>query len=315
MGELIRYDSQAWAGLKALVLDSVASPHSKRAYRSGLDAFLFWYRAAFRGPISKAVVQAYKVELEKSGLSASTINQRLAAIRKLVSEAADNGLIPAALAAGVAKVKGAPRHGVRIGNWLDRAQAERLLNAPDSGTITGKRDRAILAVLIGCGLRRSEVAALDFQHIQLRDGRWVIIDLIGKHGRIRSIPMPVEAKAAIDDWTSAAGIGTGRVFRPINKGGRLTHESLTEKCIWWVLRKYAAGVGVPNLAPHDLRRTYAKLARRGGAALEQIQLSLGHASIQTTEVYLGSTQDLKDAPCDHLKLNWEPSSGKSQRAA
>jgi site-specific recombinase XerC len=85
------------------------------------------------------------------------------------------------LAAGVAKVKGAPRHGARIGNWLDRAQAERLLNAPDDSIITGKRDRAILAVLIGCGLRRSEVAGLDFQHLQLRDGRWMIVDLIGKH--------------------------------------------------------------------------------------------------------------------------------------
>ena len=115
--------------------------------------------------------------------------------------------------------------------------------------------------------------------------------------------------------TSAAGIRTGRVCRPINKGGRLTHESLTEKCVWWVLRKYAAGIGLPNLAPHDLRRSYAKLARQGGASLEQIQLSLGHASVQTTEIYLGSKQDLKDAPCDHLRLNWEPSPGESQKAA
>jgi site-specific recombinase XerD len=315
MGELIRYDSEVWAGLKTLVLDSVASRHSKRAYRGGLDAFLSWYRAEFRGPISKAVVYAYKVELERSGLSASTINQRLAAIRKLVSEAADNGLISGELAAGVAKVKGTPRHGVRIGNWLDRQQAEQLLNAPDRCTITGKRDRAILAVLIGCGLRRSEAAGLDFQHMQRREGRWVIVDLIGKHGRIRSVPMPNEAKVAIDEWTSAAEIRTGRVFRPINKGGRLTHESLTEKCIWSVLRKYAVGIGLPNLAPHDLRRSYAKLARQGGASLEQIQLSLGHASVQTTEIYLGSKQNLKDAPCDHLRLNWEPSPGESQKAA
>jgi site-specific recombinase XerD len=315
MGELIRYNADAWEGLKALVLDSVASPHSKRAYSGGLDAFLSWYRIEFRGPVSKAVVHAYKVELERSGLSASTINQRLAAIRKLVSEAADNGLISGELAAGVARVKGTPRHGIRIGNWLDRQQAEQLLNAPDRSTITGKRDRAILAVLIGCGLRRSEAAGLDFRHIQRREGRWVIVDLIGKHGRIRSVPMPDEAKAAINDRTSAAGIRTGRVFRPINKGGRLTHESLTEKCIWSVLRKYAAGIGLPNLAPHDLRRSYAKLARQGGASLEQIQLSLGHASVQTTEIYLGSKQDLKDAPCDHLRLNWEASPSESKKAA
>lgn len=113
MGELIRSDAQPWQALKNLVLDSVGSPHSKRAYGSALDAFLSWYRAGFRGPISKSVVQAYKAELERSGLSASSINQRLAAIRKLVSEAADNGLIAPELAAGVAKVKGAPQLGVR----------------------------------------------------------------------------------------------------------------------------------------------------------------------------------------------------------
>lgn len=315
MGELIRYDSQAWAKLEALVVDSVASPHSKRAYRHGLKSFFSWYRAAFRGPICKAVVQEYKAELETSGLSASSINQRLAAIRKLVSEAADNGLIPPALAAGVAKVKGASRHGVRMGNWLNHEQVAQLLDAPDRTTKIGKRDRAMLAVLIGCGLRRSEVVGLEFRHIQLRDGRWVIVDLIGKHGRIRSVPMPSEAKAVIDTWTAAAGLRGGRIFRPINKGGRITHESLTDKCVWSVLRKYAIDIGLETLAPHDMRRTYAKLARKGGAPLEQIQLSLGHASIQTTEVYLGSKQDLKDAPCDHLRLNWGVWSGKGEKAA
>ena len=79
MGELTRCDSEAWEGLKAFVLDSVASRHSKRAYRTGLNAFLSWYRAEFRVPVSKAVVHAYKAELERSGLAAKTINQRLAA--------------------------------------------------------------------------------------------------------------------------------------------------------------------------------------------------------------------------------------------
>jgi integrase len=198
---------------------------------------------------------------------------------------------------------------VRIGNWLDRGQIEQLVNLPDRSKLAGKRDRAILAVLIGCGLRRSEVTTLDFRHIQLREGRWVIVDLIGKHGRVRSVPMPDAVKAAIDEWAIAAQIRAGRVFRPINKAGYLTHDSLTEKCIWSVVRKYAEKIGLAKLAPHDLRRSYAKLARQGGAALEQIQLSLGHASLQTTEVYLGSKQDFKDAPCDHLRLNWGPRGG------
>ena len=254
----------------------------------------------------------YKARLEQAGLSASTINVRLAAVRKLVAEAADNGLIPPDLAAGIAKVKGASRLGVRMGNWLNKRQAERLINAPDTATNAGKRDRALFAVLIGCGLRRAEAAALTFAHIQQREGRWVIIDLVGKHGRVRSVPMPGWAKAAIDDWSAASGIQSGPVFRPVNKGDRVTCGTLTGSCIRLALRKYTARLGLANLAPHDLRRTYARLAHQGRAKLEQIQLSLGHASVQTTERYLGVKQDLADAPCDRLgmKLCSQPTGSK-----
>ena len=123
MGELIKYELGQWERLKSLALDSVTSPHSKRAYESALNHFLAWYHSESRLPISKAVVNAYKTQLEEARLSASTINVRLAAGRRLVSEAADNGLIPPDLAAGIAKVKGASRLGVRTGNWLERRQA------------------------------------------------------------------------------------------------------------------------------------------------------------------------------------------------
>jgi site-specific recombinase XerD len=93
--------------------------------------------------------------------------------------------------------------GIRVGNWLSVRQAQSLLNAPDVSTVRGLRDRAILAVLLGCGLRRSEVAALTFTHIQQRDGRWCIVDLKGKHSRVRTAPMPTWVKVAIDAWTSA----------------------------------------------------------------------------------------------------------------
>jgi len=305
MSELVRYDLAQWERLKALALDGLTSPHSKRAYESALNDFLNWYRAELRPPISKAVVNSYKAHLEARGRCASTINVRLSAVRKLVAEAADNGLIDPEMAAGIGRVRGVGRRGVRLGNWLDRSQAQQLIQAPDTATLTGKRDRALFAVLIGCGLRRSEAAGLEFEHIQQRQQRWVIVDLLGKHGRIRSIPMPGWTKADIDRWSTAAGIQTGRVFRPINRGGRLTHESLTDKCIWSVLRKYTAGLGLPKIAPHDLRRSYAKLAHQGHAPIEQIQLSLGHESIQTTERYLGVKQNLSDAPCDRLGLETE----------
>jgi len=305
MSELVRDDRAQWERLKALALDGLTSPNSKRAYESALNNFLTWYRAELRPPISKAVVNSYKAHLEARGCGASTINGRLSAVRKLVVEAADNGLIDPEMAAGIGRVRGVGRRGVRLGNWLDCHQAQQLIQAPDIATITGKRDRALFAVLIACGLRRSEAAGLEFEDIQQRQQRWVIVDLLGKHGRMRSVPMPGWAKADIDRWSTAAGIQTGRVFRPINRGGRLTHASLTDKCIWSTLRKYTAGLGLPKIAPHDLRRTYAKLAHQGHAPIEQIQLSLGHESIQTTERYLGVKQNLRDAPCDHLGIQME----------
>jgi integrase len=157
-------------------------------------------------------------------------------------------------------------------------------------------------VLIGCGLRRAEAASLTFEHIQQRDGRWVLVDLIGKRDKVRSVPMPNWTKAAIDAWGGAARIENGLVFRAVNKGDRLVGDGITPQAIRNIVVAYAERLKHVGVAPHDLRRTFAKLAYKGGAALDQIQLSLGHESIQTTEDYLGVEQDLTDAPCDHLGL-------------
>jgi integrase len=144
----------------------------------------------------------------------------MSAIRKLAAEAADNGLLAPELAQGISRVKSVKSTGIRVGNWLSQRQAQALLSAPDITTVAGLRDRAILAVLLGCGLRRSEVAALTFAHVQQRDGRWCIVDLVGKHGRVRTAPMPAWVKVAIDAWTSAAGVAAGHIFRPVIVPGK-----------------------------------------------------------------------------------------------
>jgi len=199
-------------------------------------------------------------------------------------------------------VKGVASKGVRLGNWLTIRQAQTLLNTPDATTVKGLRDRAILATLLGCGLRRSEVAALTFAHNQQRDGRWCIVDLLGKHGRIRTIPMPTWVKVAIDAWTSAVALTEGHVFRPVNRADRVAGARLSEKVIWQLLQPHAEAAGLPGIAPHDLRRSCAKMCRAAGGELEQIQLLLGHASVQTTERYLGTKQDLVHAPNDGIRL-------------
>ena len=247
-------------------------------------------------------MSAWRVALEARGLGAISINVRITAARKLAVEAADNGLLSPELAAGIMRVKGVRAKGVRVGNWLSVRQAQTLLNAPDITTKKGLRDRAIVAVLLGCGLRRSEVASLSFKHIQQRDSRWCVVDLVGKHGRVRTVPMPTWVKVAIDAWTSAAGIADRKVFRPVNRADQVQDTGLSEKVVWQLLQPYATAAGVPGIAPHDLRRSFAKMCRSAGGELEQIQLLLGHASVQTTERYLGTKQDLVHAPNDGIKL-------------
>lgn len=285
-----------------MVLDGLPSEHSRRAYQRALTDFFHWHRGAGRPQLSKAVVQRYAAELREAGMSSSSINQRLSAIRKLAGEAADNGLLDAQIASGIRAVKGGRQEGRRTGNWLTREQAQAWLGAPDTRTLKGLRDRALLAVLIGCGLRRAETAGLSFEHVQQRDGRWVLVDLIGKRDKIRSVPIPNWTKAAIDAWGNRAGAAEGLVFRAVNKGDRVVGDGITPQAIRNIVAGYAEQLRNKGVAPHDLRRTFAKLAYKGGAALDQIQLSLGHESIQTTEDYLGVEQDLTDAPCDHLGL-------------
>ncbi len=258
MNELVLVERAAnWQRLKALVLDSVSSPITRRVYNMALDEFIAWFEQEPRAGFIKATVSTWRVSLEARGLGSSSIIIRMSAIRKLATEAADNGLLAPELAAGICRVKSVKSKGVRVGNWLTLRQAQTLLSAPGVETKKGLRDRAIFAVLLGCGLRRSEVSALTFSHIQQRDGRWCVVDLVGKHGRVRTIPVPTWVKVAIDEWTSAAGLDDGRVFRPVNRGDKVSAEGLTEKVIWQLLQPYAEAAGVPGIAPHDLR-SYAE---------------------------------------------------------
>ena len=297
------------APIKALVLDAVASPHTRRSYDLALSRFLDWYQAAGAPGLTKATVQRYRTRLEGQNLAASSLNVHLSAIRKLAAEAADNGLLAPELAAGIARVRGAKRLGVRAGNWLSPEEATALLNAPDCATLIGCRDRALLALLVGCGLRRAELASLDVEHLQLRDSRWVIPDLVGKGNRLRTVPVPTWVKVIVENWLERAAISAGPIFRPLNKGGLVLKGRSSEDTVWNVVREYGARLGKPAFAPHDLRRTCAKLCRLSGGELEQIQLLLGHASVQTTERYLGTRQNLVQAVNDNLPV--EPDLARS----
>ena len=171
---------------------------------------------------NRVVVTRYRIALEQRRYAPATINLRLAAVRRLAYEASDCGLLSPDLAAGIRRVKGAKLLGVRVGNWLSAEQGKKLIASPSGPELRAVRNRAVLAMLIGCGLRRAEVVTVAVEDFELREDHWVLAD---------------------------CGFGT--------------------------------------VAPHDLRRTCARLCHQAGGELEQIQFLLGHVSVQTTERYLG----------------------------
>jgi len=284
------------ATLRQMVLDAVTSPSTRHSYGRALDG-LFGFSSG--RPLTRALLQEWKASMGE--LSASTVNVRLSAARKLVEEARRNGMLGAEEAANLIDVPNVRQQGTRLGNWLTREQARELLQVPDRSTLKGQRDYAILAVLVGCALRRDELATLQVDTLQMREGRWVLADLIGKGGRVRTVAVPIWVKQAINAWMTAAGIEEGRLLRRIRKGGKVG-TSLTDWAIWSVVEQSAKQIGIERFGAHDLRRTCAKLCRKAGGDLEQIKFLLGHASIQTTERYLGSEQEIAIAVNDNLGL-------------
>jgi integrase len=187
-------------------------------------------------PLSRELLMEYRAAVIEKNLSASTVNVRLSAVGKLVSEARRNG-------------------------WLNSEQAAQRADVPNIRQLKGKRDYCILALLVGCALRRRELAGLELEDIQQREGRWVISDLCGKGGRVRTVAIPIWVKQGIDAWTAAAKLGSGRLLRPVLKSGRLVGDELSDWAVWSVVESSAKEIGIQHFGAHDPKRTYAKLCR------------------------------------------------------
>lgn len=265
------------------------TPNSCRVYSAHLRNFLHYARTMGH-PLNRETVERYTATVSEG----SSFNQALSAIKRLAMQAAQHGWIDYAIAVQIDSIRTRTQHGTKGGNWLTLDQAGALLRAPDS-TIRGKRDSAVLALLLGCGLRRHELAKLSWAQIRQRDGRWMLIDIKGKGGRIRTIGMSEWVYKILNEWENCAcllrvpGEPGGAVVRSIRENGTI-NGSLSVTAIWDIVLHYAQATGV-TCTPHDLRRTFAKLARKSGAPLDVIQKSLGHASVRTTEIYTASGEE------------------------
>jgi site-specific recombinase XerC len=235
---------------KSSVLNSLSSPRSRRNYGFAMDQFISWYCSEPRLALNRTVVLRFRLHLESLGLAAATINQRLAAVRRLAYEAADSGLLSPEFAAGIRRVKGVKQLGQRSGNWLNLEQCQRLLEKSDGDTLRSNRDLAMIAILLGCGLRRAELASLKMEDVQIRQGHWAIVDLVGKGGHVRTVPMPNWVKGAVDKWTAAAQVTDGRIFRAVSRHGSTWGRGISENVVWYVVRSCARRLELEHLAPH-----------------------------------------------------------------
>src|SRR5271167_1492084 len=218
---------------KAAVLNTLASVHSRRSYEYAIERFIAWYCGEPRLAFNRSVVVRYRSFLKSLSLSAATINLHLSAIRRMADEAAESGWLSSELAIGVRRVKGVKRLGRRLGNWLTGDQAQELLNAASQSTMRGRRDAALIGLLLGCGLRRSEAVNLRFDQLQLRERHWVIVDMVGKGGRLRTVPVPAWCKGLIDVWINDTGVTEGKVFRRISRHRAELNAGVTTDVVWY----------------------------------------------------------------------------------
>ncbi len=239
----------------------VCVPSAQHGNRCGLLSCLSkTYCSEPRLAFNRTVVLRYRIYLEQRHLAATTINLRLAAIRDVwLTKRQTPAYSVRNLQPDIRRVRGVRRIGLRLGNWLTADQGKALLSTARNPDLRSKRNYAILAVPLGCGLRRGEMLALTAATIQLREEHWVIADLYGKARHIRTVPIPSWVKAAIDSWTEASGIKEGRTFRSINKAGRIWGDGMTPKVLWEIVKEAAKAAGIEKIAPHDLRRTCARL--------------------------------------------------------
>ena len=207
---------------KAAVLNSLNSVDAKRGYRHAIDEFVDWYCSEPRLAFNRIVVLRYRSHLESRHLAPGTINLRLGAVRRLAYEAADCGLLSADLAAGIRRVRGVKKLGIRLGNWLTAEQGNALWQTPDRQRLKGKRDRALLALLLACGLRRREAVALtsNGSGSRLGESRTGRLARGGRHRSRKTVPPGQQSRKTVgrrDD--GKGGLAHCEGIRQTHRGG------------------------------------------------------------------------------------------------
>jgi len=279
---------------------NIQNPNTRRAYRNDVGAFMAFVgieRPEEFRTVTRAHVLAWRTNLAAAALAPATIRRKLSALSDLFDYLCNANAITHNPVKGVER----PRQGANEGKTpaLSDAQAKRLLRAPDVGTLKGKRDRAILAVLLYHALRRAELCGLRVKDYAIRRGVQTLA-VHGKGGKIRYLPAHPHAVALIEEFLDAAGHRAdqaGALFRQVRNGTATGHLSGTA-IYTEVVKRYAKEAGIPPEAirPHALRATAATNALEHGADIAKVQEWLGHSSIATTRLYDKRHSSAEDSP-------------------
>lgn len=194
-----------------------------------------------------------------------------------------------------------PEHkGVKAHTWLTGKEVKKITSLCDHSTNEGKRDWIILGLLLGAGLRREELATLKFDHIK-QQGNRTVLEVTGKGAKSRIIPISDTLAEHLRSWQTVTN--GGYVARAMyHKSKETIAESMSAVAIFQLVNKYGKAIGKPDLAPHDLRRTYAQLGYEAGIPITQISVLLGHESVETTQRYLNLDLDLETTASDFIPL-------------
>lgn len=271
--------------LAHLAVERGASPHTIDAYRRDLSKYLDILDArsvAGVDAVTRDDVIAYVVTLHSAGYAPSTVERRVASVKSFHKFLVREGITENQPAARVRL----PKVPDRLPDAISIEQADRLLSQPFSEGPSGLRDRAILELLYGCGLRVSELTSLDVEDLSLDDG---LVRVFGKGEKERVVPIGGPASDAMRDYLAhgRSFLRTKGATRPPEVSGvflNIRGRRLTRQAVYGMVRDYGERVGL-ELHPHTLRHSFATHMLEGGADLRSLQEMLGHADISTTQVY------------------------------
>jgi site-specific recombinase XerD len=288
------------------VINQKQNENTRQNYSSALSKFFSWYHKMGHSGLNREIIREYILYMEQTGYAKSTISTNLSITKQLFNELWKSGVIDNDTYAKLKEIRIKGQKGQKIKTWLNHKEAQLLMKSIRNKNDAAIRDKAILATMLGSGLRRFEVSELNCSQIGKVEQRWAFTNIKGKGERYRTVAIPEWSMNLIERWLEArnnlARNFTDKLFFSIRKNGTLGNTKISPQAIRNITRDYSIKyLGKPVL-PHDLRRSYAQLSYRAGAPLRQVQISLGHSSIRTTEIYLGLDQDFIKAPGDYIEI-------------